>query len=647
MSLRGETEEAINVINNELIKGETVYSIYELDNLRLLKVIVLGTESTSGRDLLFTIIKSSKDNFILESSFRLLKEYLVRTSDTEFLDALSVYFENQDLHTLRFKFYQFKVKFLISKLVDGYSKEEDRTRSLVLQQLKKDAEYILQNFPGTESLEEIYRILVYVALNQSSPQYRLAADYYIKILDFTEDISKQQLLKQKIGNCYFLNDDFEVSAEFYMSAILNKGALREDDLGRIWFRLVTARINANMFAEDLVEDLENAFIAGDIPFDMYLKIQWNIALHFRKSGKNKQAVSVINNALERFDENSVPVLLDVRFKWFSLYVKYSSGYISPSSLVESQKLINRLNELDEGQLEEEVLNLLKSQVSLLKAQFLLANNEINEAKLVIKRLQNTFPNSQAAELSFIILADFYTMTDEHDLAESYLLMLADKYPESDYAAEALLEAALNAEKRDSSKFKQSIKLLNQLVNTYVDSPLVFFALRHQGDLLRKASDFSGAVSVYDNLIQKFPNHPNRYLAELSRLDCLLALADQNTNFDFKEIIAELERLSDLPNLPTEFQLEVRFKIAFIFSKIDEASLANKVILSIINEHINTTEKTVKFTSVESYWISRSLFLLCEHLDANNEFEECKKIYRMIIANNLPGYQLAKQLLIEF
>ena len=121
------------------------------------------------------------------------------------------------------------------------------------------------------------------------------------------------------------------------------------------------------------------------------------------------------------------------------------------------------------------------------------NGQADEASQVIGDLQNTFPNSQASELSYIVLADFYTMSEKYDLAESYLLMLAENYPESDYAAEALLEAALNAEKRESNQFRQSIQLLNQLVNSYSDSPLAFFAMRHQGDLLRKASDFSGAV----------------------------------------------------------------------------------------------------------------------------------------------------------
>ena len=469
---------------------------------------------------------------------------------------------------------------------------------LALNQLKIDAEYVLQNFPGTESLEDIYRILVYVALNQPSPQYRLAADYLSKILDSTQDALERQKLNQLIGNCYFLNDDFEVAAEFYMAALSEGGLWYKEIKGELWFRLVTAKIRADLLTEDIIESLEKAFLAKEIPFETYLKIQWNIALHYRESGNYNEAVALINNALKRFDANTVPVLLDVRFKWFSLYVKYLSGFESEASIIEAQTLIDRLNQLSEGEIEEEDLNLLQSQVSLIKAQFLLMNDQADEASQVIEDLQNTFPNSQASELSYIVLADFYTMSGEYDLAESYLLMLAKNYPKSNYAAEALLEAALNAEKRESNQFRQSIQLLNQLVNTYSDSPLVFFAMRHQGDLLRKASDFSGAVSVYDNLIQKFPDHPNRYLAELSRLDCLLALANQNTTYDFKEIIVELERLLDLPDLPKEFQLEVRYKLAFIFSKIDQTSLSNKVILSIIDDFIDADIQTWTFLQLK-------------------------------------------------
>ena len=433
-----------------------------------------------------------------------------------------------------------------------------------------------------------------MALNQPSPQYRLAADYMTRVLDFSLNGPERQKINQLIGNCYFLNDDFEVAAKFYMAALAEEGLWYKETKGQLWFRLVTAKIRADLLTDDLVRSVEDAFLAKEISFETYLKIQWNIALNYRKSGKYNEAVTLINNASNQFNAFSVPVLLDVRFKWFALYVKYLSGYNSMSSIQEAQLLLDRLNQLKEGEIEAEALSLLKSQVSLLKAQFLLMNNKVNEASLVIDDLQNSFPDSQASELSFIVLADYYTMLEDYDSAESFLLMLAENYPESDYAAEALLEAALNAEKFESDRFRQSIQLLNQLIKTYSDSPLVFFAMRHQGDLLRKASDFSGALSVYDNLIQKFSDHPNRYLADLSRLDCLMALANQNTDYDFKEIIIELERLLDLPNLPKEFQLEVRYKLAFIFSKINQTGLANKVILSIIDDYINSDLRCGEF-----------------------------------------------------
>ena len=166
--------------------------MYQLDNLRLLKVVVLGVTSVSGRDLLFTLIQSSEDNLILDLSFRLLREYIYRSDDVEFLDILSQYFQNQDTHPLRFKFYRFKAKFLLNRLEQGNGKEDEASRLLALNKLKNDAEYVLENFPGTESLEDIYRILVYVALNQPSPQYRLAADYLSRILDFSlEGLEKQ------------------------------------------------------------------------------------------------------------------------------------------------------------------------------------------------------------------------------------------------------------------------------------------------------------------------------------------------------------------------------------------------------------------------------------------------------------------------
>ena len=71
-----------------------------------------------------------------------------------------------------------------------------------------------------------------------------------------------------------------------------------------------------------------------------------------------------------------------------------------------------------------------------------------------------------------------------------------------------------------------------------------------------------------------------------------------------------------------------------------------MILSIIDDYIVSDLLVENFSAIESYWIARSLFLLCDHMKADNRFDESKKIYRMIITYNLPGFELAKQLLLE-
>ena len=105
-----------------------------------------------------------------------------------------MYFENQKLHPLRFSFYKFKAKFLLNKVKDDIAQKDEALRSLALNKLNLELQFILDNFPGAESLEDIYRMLVYVALNMPSPQYRLAADYLNRILDFTTDsVARQKL----------------------------------------------------------------------------------------------------------------------------------------------------------------------------------------------------------------------------------------------------------------------------------------------------------------------------------------------------------------------------------------------------------------------------------------------------------------------
>ena len=68
-----------------------------------------------------------------------------------------------------------------------------------------------------------------------------------------------------------MNDDFEVAAEFYMAALAEEGIWHEEIRGELWFRLVTSKIKADLLTEGLIESLEKAFLAKEIPLKVTLR----------------------------------------------------------------------------------------------------------------------------------------------------------------------------------------------------------------------------------------------------------------------------------------------------------------------------------------------------------------------------------------
>ena len=494
-------------------------------------------------------------------------------------------------------------------------------------------------------MSTVYELLVYVALKQAPPQYRLAAEHLTQILEFSErDFVR---LNGLIGDCYFLNGDYEVAAQFYWNVLSDSRsiALAASIEADFWLRYVTAKSRSGDF-EGVEKVLDAANLFGTISQDAYWAIEWNMILALKSKGELSASISRLNHLFSISDADSVSSELRIRFQWMYLYLKYLTGITDRQSIEDADLLLERLSTVQGDTFSSEELAIFSSQVMLLKGQFLLGFGDESEGIRVLSVLQDTYPEALSSELSYIIIADYFSQKEAFDLVESNLLELAEKYPDSEYAPEALLEAALNAEKREPGSYLQAIRFLNELVTNYPDSSLVYFALRHQGDLLRKASDFSSALKVYENLIQNYPNHPNRYLVELSRIDALLALSNDISATEEYEILAELERLMDLPDLAISFQLEVGYKLAYVLMRQGSLEQSVEIATSLIDRYPLLAEESDEMASIGRYWLSRTMFLLSDSLVKLKEIEDAKKIYRLILEYNLLGNQLAKRYLSE-
>ena len=208
------------------------------------------------------------------------------------------------------------------------------------------------------------------------------------------------------------------------------------------------------------------------------------------------------------------------------------------------------------------------------------------------------------------------------------------------AAQALFEVALIGEQRGADYYPDSVRTLDALASSYPEDPLAFAAKLKQGDLLRLMNDFAAAQIVYENLINRYPDHPQQHVAVLSRADCLLALAKGNET-KLGNVSLVLERLMDLPGLPVDFQAEAAYKWAFVLQRRGLPDKAIEVFTLLSSRLLLDPENAVRLGNGGRYWVSRAMLDLGRLLEESGEAEEARRVYRKVLAYNLPGQNLAQ------
>ena len=140
---------------------------------------------------------------------------------------------------------------------------------------------------------------------------------------------------------------------------------------------------------------------------------------------------------------------------------------------------------------------------LLKAELFILSGETAAGREVLASLREGYPESAAAERSYLTEADFLQQGWQFRGGAETLGVLAAQYPDGQLASQALFEDALLGEQRGPDYYADSVRTLDLLASSYPEDPLVFAAKLKQGDLLRLMNDFAAAQIVYENLINRF------------------------------------------------------------------------------------------------------------------------------------------------
>ncbi|MDQ8195195.1 hypothetical protein QEH59_12215 [Coraliomargarita sp. SDUM461004] len=620
----GRIGEAVGAIERELENITAGYGAGEREQLRLLKGIILGADSESGRAALKQLIQNGKNREAMGIALQLLAR--APEQEADLLDFLKVIISRTEPHPLLGQIY-----YLRSQIAMKDPSMMDIAES--------DAGILLEQFPGLSGIANVYRLLAYAALERQPPQYRAAADFLIQLRDQSEDSEDLVELNRLIGDCYFLNRDFANAVDFYSAARSRElGASRD---GGLFLRLISAQLRVGA-VEAALQLIDEADFSGRVSLLDRWRAEWNVAQALQVNGELDRALKRVRLLLKDSMTASIPpTALDIRLRWLEAYLSLEAQEMEGLEERVSH-LLARLDSLPKegtNALSDQDALLLRTEILLLQGDVRMRGGHVSAGMEVLTQLRDGYANTAAAQRSYLIEAAYHGLVGDFVDAQATLTNLAQIYPESPLAPQALFEAALYCERRGSEFYPQAVILHNDLAERYASDPLFYFARLKQGNLLRSMNDFAGAQILYENLINGFPAHDLRYLAELSRADCMLALAG-NESSALADVVVILERLLDLPNLPLDFQAEAAHKWAFALVKRGSLEKAKEVLSLGVSRFLLDGQEAEDLGPAGRYWVARSMLQLGEIFEGEGLQVEARRVYRTLIAYDLPGRHIA-------
>lgn len=612
------TEEALKVVESQ-IRLIAPAQVEEINEMRMLEALLAGPDTSRGRTALRQVLRNAGERSRQRSALYLLASHSEdreqRENFRKFLDELiaaGTHPIEDDLLLLRGR---------LALEAGDYAVAEASGRAL------------RERFPGSQLRQEATRLLAHLARQQE--QYRIAAGYLGDLRAALPDGPERSRMGRLAADCYFLNTDYENASELY-GVVLREGYLPAGDLLRM--QVLADVLGGGL--ESAARHLDAARERGDIAPEDLWRAEWALLRKLRQQGRTADAFARLRSLLEGRNLGERDAELSLRLRWMQAQLAFEAGAHGDAAEL-AGALLATLERGPESPPLTELERAVQSRALLIAGQAQMELGQMENALALFEQLRAEYPEAEAAAQSYLVEARHYSARNQTVQAQRLLQQLAEAFPDSEYATVALFEAAVNAEARGvAASLAQANEILKTLIREYPDAPLVFYARLKQGDLARQLNDFGTAQSLYELLLQNYPNHPERYRVEMALADTLLAQASRDDSLA-SPALAAFERLFDLPGLPLDARAEAGFKWGFLLAEVGNVQRAREVYWMVISRYLGEEGRVAELQEEGRYWLSRSLFELAVLFEAAGDREQAVSVYEMVLNNALPGGALAQ------
>jgi TolA-binding protein len=608
------------------------------DEWRLLLGLIAGPESGEGRAALRALLSGPADPDKQRVALRLL----AGSADTparrdELAKFLGRLIDAPARHPLTGELLLFRAQLALAdkRFVDA----------------ENDAGRVLASFPGSSARVPALGLLTASAWEQG--RFRNAASQAAAALAEMPDGPARAQLGVLVAEAWFRARDYRNAADAYGAAL---GAVPAGvPAGALMFQRVQAEILAGgrMVAAEQLLDAQ----ARDDRFDEAnrWRAEWNLARALQAAGEGARAYARVDRLLDEAPPAAAdgedgliaefagdsPADLRARLAWLRARLAFETGGHA-RALALASALRGALDGVPEPLRAE-----IASTAMLLEAQagFALDDPRRTEAaQALLKKLRADFPRSDAAVYSHIIEADIAAARGDIVGAQNALRTLADNFKDSPYAPYALYQAALYAERRGQEQYyNEAYNILENLVEAFPKSELVYYARLRQGNLLRLMNQYGAARTLYENLVNthRYPGFADGLTAELALADCYAALAAADASWA-ESAAAIYERLLDQRSAPADLRVEAGYKFGRNLVNRAEYQRVETLWWRMISDLLLDEAGADALGANGRYWMSRTLIRLGELLEQQSRFGQAREVYELILGKELPGASLARE-----
>jgi hypothetical protein len=517
-----------------------------------------------------------------------------------------------------------------------------------------DANLLREKFPGSTLMPAAFGVLLGVAWEQR--RYHLAADFAMKAREALPPGQTHAQLGVIEAEAWFRASDFRSAADAY-AAVLNERPAGVD-AGALIFQRVQAEIEAGRL--DPAQALIDQFTA-DPAFDAVNRWQaeWNLARALEANGQISVALARVVKLLgasEGLPTGSAESAdLRLRMAWLQARLAFEAGQ-PEQALQLAGALVNSLAGAAGAGVPAELKALVISAELLQEAGANFALQQTDKALGLLKKLRTDFPQSDAAVQSYIVEANFYADNNRLRDAQALLNKLvvaaeADQTagnPYARYAPYALYLAANYAERLgQDTDLEDAERLTAQLAREYPQSDLVFYALLKQGDLHRKLNDFGQAQRIYEDLVNNYAQHDDVLVAQMALADCHCAQAVNNPAHA-ESAAAIYDSLSERPDASAELRIEAGYKFGLLQqAQPGHEGEAQKTWWRLVQVFLLDPAKPADLGATGPYWMGRTLLAVGDSLEQQQEMDQAREAWQLIVSDNLPGGALAQERLARY